>query len=150
MSTTENLYYEGRIKVPYKWNVGQIGSQFLVNLRDKKEIWGIKCPKCGKVYVPPIKTCWECFVPTEEWVKLGDTGTIESFTVAHYTNQVMPKNTPVIYALIKLDGASGSILHLIGDADPEKLKIGMKVKAVFADNRTGNILDIKHFAPIKA
>jgi uncharacterized OB-fold protein len=32
---------------------------------------------------------------------------------------------------------------------PEKVKIGMRVKAVFAEKRSGTILDISHFAPLK-
>lgn len=145
---SENIYYEGRIKVPYKWYVGETGSRFFIALRDKKEIWGIRCPRCKKVYVPPVKNCWECFIPTEEWVKLKDTGTLESFTVVHYPNEVIPKKPPVVYGLIRIDGADGSLLHFVGDVDISKLKTGMRVRAVFADERAGNILDIKHFAPI--
>lgn len=144
----ENMYYHGRINVPYKWYVGATGSRFLVGLRDGKEFWGITCPKCGKVYVPPLKTCPECFVPNEEWVRLADTGTVESFTVAHYSNGVSPSDIPYVLGLIKMDGADGSFLHYIGDVVPADVKVGMRVKAVFADERTGNIMDIKHFAPI--
>jgi uncharacterized OB-fold protein len=150
MSSTKikNIYYEGRIKVPYNWYVGEVGSRFLVNLRDNKEIWGIRCPSCKKVYVPPVKTCWECFIPNEEWVKLSDTGTIMSFTVVHYRTQAMPKRDPLIYGLIKIDEADGSFLHILGDIDPRDLAVGLKVKAVFADARSGTILDIKYFAPV--
>ncbi|MGV8079232.1 MAG: Zn-ribbon domain-containing OB-fold protein [Syntrophales bacterium] len=143
----ENMVYSGRIKVPYLWNVGKTGSRFLVAIRDNKEIWGNKCPACGRVYVPPVKTCGECFVPTEEWVKLSDRGVLESFTVVHYSHEMQPRKAPLAYGLIKLDGADGAILHLIGDTDFAKLKTGMKVKAVFAEQREGTIADIKHFTP---
>jgi len=143
----ENIIYHGRIKVPYKWYVGETGSRFFIGLRDDKEIWGNRCPKCHRVYVPPVKTCWECFIPTEEWVQLKDTGTVESFTVTHYSEGVAPKDVPIIYGLIKIDGADGSFLHFIGDVEPGEVSAGMRVKAVFAEERTGSILDIKHFAP---
>lgn len=143
----ENIIYHGRIKVPYKWYVGETGSRFFIGLRDDKEIWGNRCPKCDRVYVPPVKTCWECFIPTEEWVQLKDTGTVESFTVTHYSEGVAPKDVPIIYGLIKIDGADGSFLHFIGDVEPGEVSAGMRVKAVFAEERTGSILDIKHFAP---
>ena len=145
--SAENLYYEGRIKVPYKWYVGEIGSRFLIGLRDKQEIWGTKCSKCGKVYVPPVKNCWECFVPTDEWVQVGNSGSVESFTVAYYADKMFGRQAPVIYALVKLDGADGSLLHVLGEVDPSEVKVGMRVKAVFAGERSGNILDISHFAP---
>lgn len=143
----ENIYYHGRIKVPYKWYVGETGSRFLVELRDNKELWGKQCPKCNTVYIPPSKTCWECYTPTEKWVKLKNTGVVESFTVAHYSEGVAPKDVPIIYGLIKIDGADGSLIHFIGDVDPDKVSVGMRVKAVFAEERTGSILDIKHFVP---
>ena len=39
---------------------------------------------------------------------------------------------------------------MLGDVDPEQLKIGMKVKAVFKvkKERQANILDIKYFKPL--
>ncbi len=147
-SEVKNIVYEGQIKVPYKWNVGEVGSRFLIGLRDKQEIWGNRCPTCKKVYVPPVKTCGVCFVPTDQWVKVGNTGTVESFTVVTYAHSMQPAKTPLIYGLIKLDGADGSIIHLIGGIEPTKVTMGMKVKAVFAEKREGTILDIKHFAPV--
>ncbi len=144
----KNIIYEGQIKVPYKWNVGETGSRFLIALRDKKEIWGTRCPKCKKVYVPPVKTCGECFVPCDQWLQVKDTGTVESFTVVHYPHSMQPIKPPFAYGLIKLDGADGALLHLIGGVDPAKISQGMKVKAVYADKREGSILDIKYFSPV--
>jgi len=148
LDKVENVYFEGRIKVPYKWYVGEVGSRFLVALRDKKEFWGTKCPKCNTVYVPPQKNCGECFVPADTWVQVKDTGTLESFTVVHYSHTMQPDSSPLIYGLIKLDGADGSILHLVDGVDPKDLKVGVKMKAVFSEKREGTILDISHFAPV--
>lgn len=144
----KNMIYSGRIKVPYLWNAGMTGSRFLTGIRDRKEIWGNQCPGCGRVYVPPVKSCGECFVPTDEWVRVSDTGVLESFTVVHYSHDMQPRKAPLAYGLIRLDGADGALLHLIGDTDFKKLKVGMKVRAVFAKERTGTIADIKHFAPV--
>lgn len=144
----ENIVYSGRIKVPYKWYVGETGSRFLTALRDKKEIWGTRCPKCGKVYVPPVKSCGTCFTLTDTWVQVKDTGTLESFTVVHYEHAMHPVRAPFAYGLIRLDGASGSMLHFVKSDNLEDLAAGMKVKAVFADERKGSILDIAHFAPL--
>jgi hypothetical protein len=142
-----NMVYEGRIKVPYLWNVGDTGSRFLAALRDSQEIWGTRCPKCKKVFVYPVKSCGECFVPIEEWVKVGNSGTLESFTVVRYSHSMQPAEPPLAYGLIKLDGADGGLLHLIGDADLGKLKVGMRMKAVFAPERKGAITDIQYFTP---
>jgi uncharacterized protein len=61
--------------------------------------------------------------------------------------RIHPRPAPLIYALIRLDGADTDLLHLLGGVSPEEVRIGMRVRAVFRDDRHGNILDIEHFAP---
>ncbi len=117
--------------------------------RDRCEIWGTRCSRCNKVYVPPVKNCWGCFQPLDEWVPVSDSGVVESFTVARCPDAMFGLDPPVVYGLIRLGKASGSLLHYIGEARPEEVKVGMRVKAVFADRRSGNILDIKYFAPVR-
>ena len=119
-----------------------------VALRDEKKIKGTKCSKCNRVFVPPKKMCPTCFSENSEWVDVSDEGTVRSFTVARKKLASLPKNPPVIYGLIQLDGADTSILHFIEGIDPEKVTIGMKVKAHFSEDRKGNILDIAYFKPV--
>ena len=128
---------EGRIKVPYKWSVGETGSRFLIALRDRCEIWGTRCPTCNRVYVPPVQNCGECFQPLEEWVSVGSGGVVESFTVARQPDPMFDLEPPVVYGLIRLDDAAGSLLHFIGEIEPEHVRVGMRVRAVFA----GPVLD---------
>jgi hypothetical protein len=59
------------------------------------------------------------------------------------------KKAPVIWGLIKLDGADTALLHYLDDVKPEDVTIGMRVKAVFSDVRKGAIRDISHFKPVK-
>lgn len=139
---------EGRIKVPYKWYAGETGSRFLSALRDGCELWGTRCPGCGRVYVPAAKNCWECFRPADEWVQVSDTGTVESFTIARRPDEMFGLAPPVVYGLIRLGGAGGSLLHIIGGVNPDDVRVGMQVKAVYAEKRSGRILDIKYFAPL--
>ena len=59
---------------------------------------------------------------------------------------------PFTPAVIEIDGASPGmgILHMIDKVDPKKIKIGMRVKAVWkpADKREGAITDIMYFKPL--
>jgi uncharacterized OB-fold protein len=55
---------------------------------------------------------------------------------------------PFAYALIKLDGADTGFLHVLGEVDPGKIREGMRVEAVFAEERKGSPLDIAYFRPI--
>jgi len=56
--------------------------------------------------------------------------------------------------VIEIDGASKDmgIMHMLGEVEPDDIKIGMKVKAVWkpAAERTGAITDILYFKPARA
>ena len=44
----------------YKRTKGELSKYFL-GLRDEKKIWGIKCPKCDSIRVPPFaQMCPDC------------------------------------------------------------------------------------------
>ncbi|MBI4830788.1 MAG: Zn-ribbon domain-containing OB-fold protein [Candidatus Lindowbacteria bacterium] len=145
----EEMVHKGRIKVPYTWYVGEYGSKFYVELRDNKKIWGTKCSKCGKVFVPPKKSCGACFVPITEWVELKDTGVVQTWTIVRYDAPgLRPLKPPYACGIIKLDGADSGFVHMIAGGDLKKLKAGTRVKAVFREERQGNLLDIEYFEPV--
>ena len=140
--------YHGKIYIPNTYTAGAVGSRFLIELRDNKKIMGTKCPACDKVYVPARSVCKYCYAQLDRWVEVSDTGTLVTYTVAGQRNGVQPVDPPIIYGIIQLDGASTSIVHMLSEVDFEKLVIGMRVKAVFAEKRVGSILDIKYFKPL--
>lgn len=143
------LIQKGRIKVPYTWAAGEVASKFLVGLRDEKKIYGIRCSKCGMVFVPPKKLCTHCFIQMSEWREVSDKGVLETFTVVHYSEpSTHPMKPPFAYGIIKLGGADTGLVHLIGEANLTSLKEGMEMKAVFREERQGSYLDIKYFKPI--
>ena len=144
----EPMVYESKISVPYTWWAGDTASKFLVALRDEQKITGLKCNKCGKVYVPPRKVCPTCFTENEEWVDLSGEGVLQSYTVVRKQLASVPKKVPVMYGLIKMDGADTGMLHFLDNVKPEELKIGMRFKAVFSDERKAVINDIAYFEPI--
>ncbi|MFH1758461.1 MAG: Zn-ribbon domain-containing OB-fold protein [Pseudomonadota bacterium] len=136
------------LKVPYRYSMGAITSKFFIEIRDHKKILGIKCPQCHVVFVPPRSTCGRCFSLLKEWVAVSDRGTLQTYTVVHYPTPVQPAPAPLIYGIIKLDGADTGLAHLISETDYERLSIGMRVQAVFKEERAGNMLDIQYFKPI--
>jgi uncharacterized OB-fold protein len=140
---------EGKLALPYQYFAGAVGSRFLNALRDEKKILGQRCEKCNKVTIPPRATCERCFTDiSENWVELSSIGEITGFTVVHHTEEHYPVKTPFVLALIKLDGADVPFAHLVADIAPDAVKIGMKVQAVFADERIGSLMDIRHFKPV--
>ena len=148
-SKEEELFlFPGRIIMEYKYAAGLVGSRFLTELRDNQRIMGIRCPKCNRVYVPPRLTCKECFGNLDEWMELSGKGTLSSYTVVYYSEPFQPVEPPIIYGIIQLDGADTGLPHLLGEVEPEKVRIGMRVEPIFKVEREGNILDIKYFKPL--
>ena len=146
--SAEEMIYNSRIKIPYSWQAGETASRFFTRLKENKEIWGIKCPQCQKVLMPPRKNCPFCFTLAEDWVKVADEGVVETFTIVCRDTRIQPQRTPFAYAVIRLKGADTGLLHVLGEVKPEAVKEGLKVKAVFADERQGLITDIKYFKPL--
>lgn len=144
----EPIVEHQELKVPYRYSMGATTSKFFIEIRDQKRILGIKCPQCNMVFVPPRSTCGRCFSPLKDWVEVSDKGTLQTYTIVHYPTPVQPVPTPLIYGIVKLDGADTGLAHLINETDYERLHIGMRVQAVFKEERVGNMLDILYFKPL--
>jgi len=86
----------------------------------------------------------------EDWVELPPTGILVTYTVVNYTygSYYQPQEAPYSIGIIKLDGADTGLCHILGEVKPEDIKIGMRVQAVFREQREGNILDIAYFKPL--
>ncbi|MBI3099446.1 MAG: Zn-ribbon domain-containing OB-fold protein [Planctomycetes bacterium] len=140
----------GEPHAEYAWDCGPAISRYLEELRNGRLIarW---CKRCNRTMLPPRMFCELCWCPTTEWRFVRDTGIVNTFSLCNITWDMKPLKTPQIPAVIEIDGASAGmgIMHLIGGCDPRKVRIGMKVKAVWkpAAEREGAITDILHFTP---
>jgi uncharacterized OB-fold protein len=137
----------------YNWAAGVAISRFLTELKNGKII-GRKCSQCQRILVPPRMYCEQCYRPTDEWVPVKDTGTINTYSVSHVAADASRVKEPFVVAVIDIDGASPGmgILHRLGEVEPNpaKVHVGMKVKAVWKPKgeRQGAITDIKYFKPM--
>lgn len=145
----EPVVHESRISVPYHWWAGDTASRFFIELRDNQKIMGTKCSQCGKIFVPPRKTCPTCFTSNDEWKEIAPQGTLVSYTVVRRHLASLPKKPPIIYGLIQLEGADTALLHILDEIRPEDVQIGMKLQAKFASQRKGSIFDIEYFRPVQ-
>ncbi len=149
------LFVKHEPSLKYAWDNGVAISRYLAELKEGRII-AKKCNKCGRTMVPPRMFCELCWVPTDEWVYVQDTGVVNTFSLCYinWDASLVPKGkTPHIPAVIELDGASKGmgIMHLLGEVDLDKIKIGMKVKAVWKkkQEREGSITDILYWKPAK-
>lgn len=145
----EEIVYHSKIRVPYQWSVGEYGSRFFYELRENKKIWATRCPNCKKAFIPPRKTCPDCFVTIGEWLEVGPNGSLVTFTVVRYSAQIHPISAPLAIGIIQLDGADTGLVHLIGGLEVEDIRSGMRVKPVFKEDREANLLDISYFEPVE-
>ncbi len=145
----EPIVMQSRIKIPYSWQAGETASYFLTRLREEGKIGGRRCPECNQVLVPPRKSCPFCFVETAEWVEVSGEGEVVTFTIVKRDTPIQPRKAPFAYAVIRLDGADTGLVHLLGDIEPDRIKEGMRVKACWAKERKGALLDIEYFRPVK-
>jgi uncharacterized OB-fold protein len=134
----------------YAWSSGVATGRFLRGLKDG-QIWGRKCDRCERVMVPPRMYCERCYRPTDSWVRLRDTGRVVTYSIAYVNFDASRRKEPILVAVVEIDGASPlmGILHLLGEVKPDKIKVGMRVQAVWKDGaeRQGAITDIRYFKP---
>ncbi|MBI4671331.1 MAG: Zn-ribbon domain-containing OB-fold protein [Chloroflexi bacterium] len=135
------------VNLLFNYAAGEAASRFLIALRDEKKIWGTRCPSCQRVLVPARSFCPRCFVDTTEWIEVGPTGTVSAFAPVFHLADPSGFGNPkgLSAALIRLDGADTALAHFIGETDAPQ--IGLRVVAVFAESRSGHILDIAYFKP---
>jgi len=150
----EIVIMPGAWNLPFRHTAGRFASRFFRELRDNKKIYGVRCPKCRRVLLPPRPMCERCFAPIDEWVEVGHQGTVEAYTVLCVPFMGLPP-PPLGMAVVKLDGADTGLNHILGGiefSDPDKsgeaVKIGMRVEAVWKEQRHGEILDIQYFKPV--
>ncbi len=138
---------ETPIRLNYSYTPGVAASRFLRSVQ-KGEIVGQRCPKCGKVYVPPRGACSMCGVATDEELQLTGKGTVCTFCVTRIPSPGL--EAPYVSAWIRLDGADITSMFLVQECDPNEVRLGMRVEAVWVDDadREANLGSIKYFRPI--
>ena len=145
------LFNEWTPNAQYAWDAGVAIGRYLTRLKDGYLV-GVRCEKCQRTVIPPRSFCEWCFRPMDDWVTLPDTGTVNTFSLCYVTWDMEYLTEPEIPAVIDIDGTQPSvgIMHMLGEVEPNEIKIGMRVQAVWKppEEREGSILDIKYFKPV--
>ena len=145
------IFNEWNPNARYAWDAGVAIGRYLAELKEGRLI-GVHCRHCRRTVIPPRNFCEWCFRPMDDWIALPDTGTVNTFSLCYVTWDMKRVEEPEISAVIDIDGTEPlvGIMHLLGEVEPDDVKIGMRVKAVWKppEEREGSILDIKYFKPI--
>jgi uncharacterized OB-fold protein len=142
---------EHAVDARYAWDAGVAISGFLDGLR-RGMILGRSCRVCERVLVPPRMFCERCFRSTDAWVQVESTGVVQTFSICHVRWDMEPLEVPELPAVIAIDGSDGGFLHTLGEVEPDEVRIGMAVEAVWkpVSERVGSILDIAYFRPMRS
>ena len=127
----------------YKRSSGPVMSKFFEAL-GKQKILGTKS-SAGKVFSPAAEFDPETNEPLKEMIEVGPGGVVESFSWIEDPKHHHLIKEPFAFALIKLDGADTSMLHMVTQCNEADLRIGSRVKANWSEIQEQRITDIKFF-----
>ena len=156
----ETIKKEWSLDFDFSSSLGETHTKFMEGLREKKFL-GNKVG--GRTFFPMKPFCNRTFEFPTECLESDGTGTVEAFTVYHkkpegvvYPDAEISLSPPYIIAVIRINHSDQCFFHFLNGIDPnepsqllEKIEAGFKVRPVWAEERHGNILDIKYFEPVK-
>ena len=132
------------MEFPYKHSTGETIGRFLAGLKEQRTIWGQKVAGQG-VVVPPLGYSEVDASAGGDWVAVAPTGTVTAAAVVTKPLAGLhPSDAPFAFVLVRLDGADTALAHVVTDGH-ERVRVGSRVEAVWADERTGTIRDIARF-----
>lgn len=136
MTTTEAgetmEWMAAQIRMPYTLTPGEATGIFIAELA-KRRLIGSR--HGGRVQIPAVDFSGATGEPSDGFVEVAPVGELLAFTTSS-------RGT---LGLVLIDGTEVPFLHRL--IEPERLQIGSRVEAVWADESTGTILDLAGFAP---
>jgi uncharacterized OB-fold protein len=142
------LVWLGELPVTNRYTYGLAGEKFFRTLKDEGRILGTYCKHCDQTYVPAAIFCERCLARLDDWLDVGTSGEVLTFTLLNVNVDGSFRENPEIIAFIRF--GDGGLIHRLGEIQPDQVEIGMEVQAVIkpADERIGSILDIDYFKPV--
>jgi len=131
----------------YKRTKGEFSKYFL-GLRDELKIYGIRCPRCSTVRVPPFALlCPDCDFVEMEYVEMADRGVMNSTPpITYFAHSLFQSWVPFGRGRVILEGADTALpVHVYttkGVLTPFVFDKSTPVKIVFRDERLGKPTDI--------
>jgi uncharacterized OB-fold protein len=143
MSQPEVLSQAFELGFTYTRSTGPVVGRFLTGLKQRKII-GNRASD-GRVIVPPMEYDPVTADELRDFVDVADSGEIVSFAWVKQPRDAHPLDKPFAWAMIKLDGADVPMVHCVAADSEAQVSTGARVKAVWADETTGFISDIRCF-----
>jgi uncharacterized protein len=130
----------------YTRSTGPVLGRFFTGLRDRRLLAGRTSD--GRVILPSPEFDPITHRQLEDFVEVGDTGTVTSWSWVPEPVAGQPFDRPFAFALVTLDGCDAPFLHALDVASPEEVSTGMRVRVRWKDERVGHITDIACLEPV--
>lgn len=132
------------LEYTYKRSLGPILSRVFTALRDGR-LEGA-ATRSGRVLVPPDEYDPETGEDIVGLVPVGPEGVVTSWTWVPSPGPRAPLQEPFAWALIRLDGADTSLLHVL-KGPKDSIATGMRVRPCWREPRIGALSDLLYFVP---
>lgn len=155
--------FEKTMVVEGEWNVGAYSwkapvgylDEYVKGFKEGKLI-GRLCTSCGRVYLPPREICARCFTKTSKRVEVSQFGEVLAFLVSPPLEKgkvviagidavqagFLREGEQIILAMVRFEGTSSSVVLPLLNIEPKNVRVGMKVKAKWAEERRGALSDL--------
>jgi len=151
MADSEVLRAPHVLEYPYVRSTGPVIGAFLTALRDGRILGAESHDTQGAatVIVPPTEYDPVTSADVGPLVEVGQSGVVTTWSWASEPKKDQPLDRPFAWALVKLDGATTAMLHVVDAGSPEAMSTGMRVTARWrpVTARVGRVQDIECFVP---
>ncbi len=136
--------------VRQRFATGPVMGRWFAGLREKTFLAN-KCPVCGRTQIPPREICAVCRVRVTEFVEVGPKGTVTNFDIVYFSSPDpltgLVRETPYAPVYVVLDGATDTEAFAmeIRRDQIDRLKVGARVRPVWAEHTTGSFQDLIGF-----
>jgi uncharacterized OB-fold protein len=142
----ESMWAPYDLEYPYKRSVGPVLGRFFGGLKHRR-FEAVRTAD-GRVICPPLDydpESGEALGAEGDWTQVGPGGVVKTWSWVPVPRAKHPLQRPFAWALIQLDGASTSLLHVIDAESESELETGMRVIPRWRGQTVGDIRDIECF-----
>ena len=133
------------VAYPYSRTVGTTLAHFFTELTEGRLAGTVGSD--GKVWCPPAEFDPHSGEAMTRWAAVADTGTVTTWAWEAAPAEGHPLDAPFAWALIRLDGSDGELLHAVAAPGAAAMRTGMRVAARWRAERGQGIADIVCFDP---
>jgi uncharacterized OB-fold protein len=139
------------LRMEYTYVAGAGRSVFLRGLA-RRRLLARRCPGCAQVYLPAPEFCSRCLRPVGAPFEVDGRGVVTTFCVVNFPFPGQVYEPPYVVAHIRAHGADTSLMHLVREIAPERVRIGLEVEPVWVPDGelAASLTSIRYYRPAGA